>query len=1196
MQLNALCNPPAFSRRVLTKTLRIMKLTAILLFAASMLASAKGSSQITLSETNTPLQKVFKKIQQQSGYDFLFSYELLQQAGKVSVKVNNVTLQQAVEECLKGKGLTYEIVEKTVVIKKETVQLFINVDAPPKTIKGKVTDADGKVLPGATVTIIAKNKIEGFTNIAVKTDEFGDFAITVPSGNYTISISYVGYKLIEKEITVREKNLNEKFVMANEYSQIQSVEVKVNTGYQQISNERVTGAFDNIKKEQIQKPAVGIAERLIGTTAGLEVKIDVNGLPNIRLRGQTTLNANNVSGVTGDNNPLVVVDGFPIQSLINNPYGGINPNDIETITVLKDAAAASIWGARSSNGVIVITTKKANKNTPLKVEFSAFTRFSPKADVRYLTGQSTAAEAIDYVKMAYKKWGGYVNPGTLSNKFRQSEAYVALSENNLGFLTTDQMNARLTQLSGLDNTRQIADFLLENPRSTQYNLSLSGGGERMTNFLTMMAEQTQSHFKESKNQRYVLGYRTNANLFPWLDFDLSGNFQYQKNVENGIGAVDIQNLSPYEMLKNPDGTLTDIHQYYQPILDRLVPLSKFPYSFRYNPIEEIANRDRTTKTYNTRVSAGLTFKLLKGLTFNSRVQYENIGINIKYIENDQTFAVRNQINSTSTWNQTLAGTVTRNLPLGSRINSLQRSGTDAFIFRNIVNFSRTFGSKHDIDFVAGSDVSKTTSQRIDNPPTYGYNDNTLAVGIFPNGATGTTGWEGFNNNFSYTNSFGYSTQRFFSMFANAAYTYLDKYTLSASYRTDASNLIARAPKYRYSPFYSMGVGYAISKEGFMQNISWINRLNLRATYGRTGNVDRSTSPYTLLNLRASPDPYTQDYIATISNPGNPTLTWEKTKTINIGIDYSLFRNKLFGKVDVYNKQGIDLLASISIPSVNGTSTAFFNNAGLQNRGIEVTLGTSLPSKSANIGWNGSLNFSYNRSKITELFKTPASYSGLIFGGSNAYREGYHPATAWAFEYAGVGTDGRPKVYGPDKTLLNLTDNKSGDIRSYVQNAGTFSPPYLFGMTNSFKVYDFNLSFIITAKFGAVFRRELLPYISSTSSSFIGSRLGEVLNADPSKIVPLPSNPNDFTYNSYFQSQYLTYNFVSADLARLQELNLSYNVPRRVLSKLNIRNAQLILQGNNLYTWLANDAKEDPEYLKRSIRPRALYTFGVKIEL
>jgi hypothetical protein len=712
----------------------------------------------------------------------------------------------------------------------------------------------------------------------------------------------------------------------------------------------------------------------------------------------------------------------------------------------------------------------------------------------------------------------------------------------------------------------------------------------------MMAEQTQSHFQGSKNQRYVLGYRTNANLFRWLDFDLNGNFQYQNNNENGVGAVDIQNLSPYEMLKNADGSLTDIHQYYQPILDRLVPLSKFPYSFRYNPIEEIANRDRTTKTFNTRVSAGLTFKLLKGLTFNSRVQYENIGINTKYIDNDQTFSVRNRINTTSTWNQTPTGSVQPNLPLGSIIGTLNRSSTDAFIFRNVVNFSRTFGSKHEIDFVAGSDVSKTTSQRTENPPAYGYNENTLAVGTFPNGPTGTTGWEGYGNYFPYTNSFGYSTQRFFSMFANAAYTYLDKYTLSASYRTDASNLIAKAPKYRYSPFYSMGVGYAISKEDFMQNISWINRLNLRATYGRTGNVDRSTSPYTLLNLRARPDPYTQDYIATITNPGNPTLTWEKTQTINIGIDYSLLGNKLFGKVDVYNKKGIDLLASVSIPSINGTSTAFFNNAGLQNNGIEVTMGTSLPIKSSSIGWSGSVNFSYNKSRITSLFKTPASYSNLVFGGSNAYQEGYDPATAWAFEYAGVGTDGRPKIYGADKKLLNLTDYKSGDIRSFVQNAGTLSPPYLSGMTNSFKVYDFNISFIVTAKFGAVFRRELLPYVASTYSPFIGSRIGEVLNADPTKIVPLPSNPNDFTFYSYYETQYLTYNYVSADLARLQELNLSYNVPRRVLSKLNIRNAQLILQGNNLYTWLANDAKEDPEYLKRTIRPRALYTFGVKIEL
>ena len=178
----------------------------------------------------------------------------------------------------------------------------------------------------------------------------------------------------------------------------------------------------------------------------------------------------------------------------------------------------------------------------------------------------------------------------------------------------------------------------------------------------------------------------------------------------------------------------------------------------------------------------------------------------------------------------------------------------------------------------------------------------------------------------------------------------------------------------------------------------------------------------------------------------------------------------------------------------------------------------------------------------------------------------------------------------------MTDNTSGDIRSYIQNAGTLTPPTLFGMTNSFKVYDFTASFIITAKFGAVFKRELLPYVSTTYSSSLGSRIGEVLNADPSQIVPLPANPNDLTYSSYFRTQYLSYNYVSADLARLQEVSISYNLPRKLLSKVNLRNAQVLIQGNNLYTWLANKAKEDPEYVKRTVRPKALYTFGVKIEL
>ena len=204
-----------------------------------------------------------------------------------------------------------------------------------------------------------------------------------------------------------------------------------------------------------------------------------------------------------------------------------------------------------------------------------------------------------------------------------------------------------------------------------------------------------------------------------------------------------------------------------------------------------------------------------------------------------------------------------------------------------------FAQKHEVTALAGAEINNVVTEFFGNPTTYGYNDQTLTTGIFPNGPGGTffqiKNWMGSNQTFSYVNTYSYGTERYFSAYANAAYTYSKKYTLSGSYRTDASNLITDDPKYRYAPFWSVGLGWQIYKENFMSTIKWIDRMNVRATFGYNGNVDRSTSFRPLIATAGSQNIYTGDYTATVSSFGNPTLRWEKTRTWNIGLDYSLFR-------------------------------------------------------------------------------------------------------------------------------------------------------------------------------------------------------------------------------------------------------------------------------------------------------------------
>lgn len=1162
-----------------------MKITSFLLLITCLQVSANANSQqISLAEENSSLQKVFKQIERQTGYSFLYSYDILQKAGRVNVNVRKVSLSKALDECLKGKPLEYTIVDRTVVIRPiRSTASFINTQSavpeiPVVDVRGKVVDDKGNPVEGVNVQV--KGGTKGTT-----TNSEGEFFLEDIDERAVLVLTSVNIET--REIAVNGRNNLGTITTQARVSDLE--DVVVNTGYQNISRERATGSYNVINREQLEKPATNIGSRLIGTTAGMQADLDVDGNPSFEIRGQTTL--------YGIGSPLIVVDGFPIQG----EFSTVNPNDVESVTVLKDAAAASIWGARAANGVIVVVTRNAKRGTPLKVEFNTFTRMGRKFDLDYVRPLASSAETVEYEKMAFGKWSAQINSGAFASNYGKqwSHATVALSEYELGFITASERDQRLEQLKSQDNRSQILDHLLQNPVNQQYNLNLFSSSERMTNAISLMYEDNKSNFRETNNKRYMVNYRNSLNIFKWLDFDLSGMFQYVDAKNSGVGLGDIQGMSPYEMLVNSDGSLTNIHRYYWPIMERFVPMDRFPYSdWTYNPISEIRNRDLTSVQLNTRLQAGLTFKVLDGLTFNSRLQYEQFNTTNRGHYNDQTHYVRDMVNRAASWDQS-TNAVTLNLPKGG-ILTQNRSKASSYNFRNQVNFNRNFADRHAVNFVGGSEINNVTTENFNHPTAYGYNDQTLTVGNFPNGPGGTffpiRNWLGSNQTFAYTNSFAYRTERYFSVFGNLAYTYDNKYTLSGSYRTDASNLITDDPKYRFDPFWSVGLGWQIYREDFMSGINWVDRLNLRATYGYNGNVDRSTAFMPLISTNPTPNVYTNNYTATISSYGNPTLRWEKTGTINIGLDYSLFRGKLFGKVDVYNKSGKDLIAQLSIPAVNGTTSQKLNNAAMTNRGIEIELGTTLPLAGNRVTWRSSMNLSYNKNTITELFIANYAASTLYGDGTASYVEGEDANSTWRFIYDGL-TNNQPMVKGPRGTQFDFGAFTPGDGREYMINTGTRVAPYTFGFINSFHLYNFNLSFIVTGKFGHVFQRTGFNYPPTWTGRVLpNNKLSEVMNGDPANIVPLPLNevePRYYFWDRFHQN--LSYLIESASHLRMQEINLNYNVPQQLLSRFNVSRLNLYAQGNDLFTIISNDAGEDPEYALGTMNPRPKLTLGFRLE-
>lgn len=1160
------------------------------LFTLNISASVYSQqSKVSLVLNEVTLDEFIEAVKQQTGVHFMYNASLFKDAGKVTVKVNGKRLDKVLEEILGEHGFVYDYEDEVVVIRKGNETPVAPQRVEKKVLTGVVKDTKGSTLPG--VSVIVKGSQTG-----VATDVHGRFEIKVDDRpDLALVFSFVGMKTKEVQVGNREQL---QVVLEPDNKALEEVVV---TGYQTISRERATGAFDIVSLDQISKPTSDIATRLIGTTAGVQNRLDSDGKLVFEIRGQTSLNTDNAR-------PLVVVDGFAVE----DEFSSINPNDVESVTILKDAAAASIWGARSANGVIVVTTKRGKKEDGrgTNINVSAFVKVSPKLDLDTYYPFASSEEVVDYETRGFSTnfFGGPWSPiddsyQNASNGY--SQAVVALNENRLGYLPADEMNKILERLKKQDNRSQIKKYLLQVPVTQQYNINISGATDRMNNMLSLMYENEKNNFKENSTDRFLVNYRTNVHVFRWLDFNFSGMVQYNK-IDNSGSGNNILGLSPYDMLVNEDGSRAAVtNMFYAPLVDRYVPTESFPYSdWTYNPITEIENQSLITKQLNARIQAGLTLKIWQGLTLDSKIQYEMYNTSKTDIYNENTFLVRRTINLASTWDNA-TGKVTPNLPKGG-FKDMSKVEINAYSFRNQLNFNHTFADKHDVSVIAGTEINQRIRETTTNPRTYGYDDERLTVGVFPNGATGTKNWMGSNQTFYYTNSYSYATDRYFSLFGNASYTYDGKYTVSGSVRTDASNLITDDPKYRYAPFWSVGAGWQIGKENFMKGFAWLDRLNIRATYGYNGNVDKSTSFRPLISVAATQNTYTHEITSSVSSFGNPSLRWEKTGTWDVGVDYSFWGGKLNGKLDVYSKEGKDLITSMTIPAVNGTKSQKLNTAKMTNRGFELEIGSRMPILGSDIVWTGNLNFSYNKNKITKLYKATYNAYELYGGGTAAYVEGYNANTLWSFKYAGVvnkGTDSNPDwqpvVQGKDDEVYDFTGWTPGDGRDYMLNMGTLVAPYTLGFSNSFKIYDFDLSFIITGKFGHKFNRCSFNYPSMSGGSAMPNKLyKEVLNADPMKVIPIPFDKEEPRY--YFWDRfypYMDYLVESASHVRIQEINISYNMPSRWLSRVGIASFQIYAQGNNLHTFVKNKYDEDPEYPTSSgggtIRPRASYTFGLK---
>lgn len=1091
------------------------------------------------------------------------------------------------------------------------------------TISGKVTGSDGEPVAGAAVFVRG-------TDIATITGIDGSYSISAKEGD-SLLISCIGFE--DAVLTVGKSQILNAVINED----IEALEGVVVTGYQTLSKERATGSFDIVDKAQIEKPATNIASRLIGSAPGLAYSQDIYGNPTFLIRG--------ASSFSQSATPLIVVDGFPMEGSIND----INPNDVESVTVLKDAAAASIWGAKSANGVIVITTKNAKASSydkPLvSVEYSGFYKVSPKLDLDYTLSQASTNDVIDFEISAFDKgWADGSHPTEdVATRYERSQVYDLLLAAEQGRMSRESAMSQINALRSMNNRSQLYRHLLQNASTHQDNVNISIATKRSQTSISLLYQKDNLVNKGDSNTKYNVSMRNRTSLFKWLDLNINAYYNAANSVNNGYGIFLTQNarrvsFAPYEMLVDENGDYVRYSGMVNPAyLAKYVDMSTFPYQdWTWNPIEEQENRDITSKTNTARFQGGLTIKPMKGLSIDAKVQYEQVMRRTHSYYSDKTYEVRNTVNTAATWMQD-TGEVISNLPKGGFLDQ-SFSQRDVLTMRLQANFNRTFSDKHTVAAVAGVEATDNVLQNFGYPRTYGYDQDKLSVGTFPHGTGDGTymnaiwdwdtyeiigtemidpyllDWQGYNQVFSYVNTFSSYTDRYFSAFANASYTYDNKYTVSASVRTDASNLITDDPAYRYAPFWSVGASWQLGREEFMKNVSWLDMLNVRSTFGHNGNVDKTTTFKPLLNPSPSPSVITHENTIGVfpdSNPGgiasygNPTLRWERTQTFDFGFDFSALSGRIRGKFDIYNKHSYDLIANVTLPNVMGTSKMALNNGEINNSGFEIELGSTIP-VNKNIIWDGCLMLSYNKNVVKHLEQKPTNAYAYVYTSnsnpSSGWVEGKDMNTLWCYQYGGLVNNGsetspdmQPTIIGKDGTHQVLSSWPAGDASNISYDMGTRIAPVNASFSTSLTVYDFDISMIFTGKFGHKFLRESFNYPTFSNGRGIpNAKYAEIKNCDGANMVPMPLNDNDGGFDFWDRFYpYMSYLAANASFIRCQEINLTYNLPKNISSLISANSIKVFVQANNPFNIYFNKWNEDPEFKRGNIRLQSAYMFGVK---
>lgn len=1177
-------------RKILLK----MRFTVVLVAVSFMSVYAAAPQTVNLKMNNVTFREIFKVLKQQTGVYFVYNEEELSDEIKLDVDLSGKSIKEAMEEILNGRPYSFECLNDMVIIKPRNE--ILQKEDKVKVVKGKVTDIYGEPLVGVTV------RIEGVAG-GCATDTKGEYVLIVENRkDVKLIYSFVGM-VTETKIWNGEEKLDVKM-----RESCMNMDEVVVTGYQTVSRRESASAVSSVKADDIYVAgAPSIDQMLQGQIPGLVVMNtsgEPSATPKIRIRGTSTINGNKapvwvVDGVILEQDVPVSaseLNGEDVEYLVGNAISGISPQDIESITVLKDASATAIYGVKAANGVIVLTTKKGKVGKPM-VAYHGEVVVNQRPSYRNFDLMNSA-ERMELSKEIFEsglKYDRFVS-------FSPDDSYEGLLNELINRRMSRQEFAKRAMEMAGRNTDWF-DILFRNAVTHSHVLNVQGGMERAKYYFSVGYNNNEGGAKGSSSTRFTSLAKADINLNKFIDFSVKVDYSTTKN--KGYSVV-----NPFSYAYNTSRTLNpfdtdgDYHMY------RSVSTSFYD----YNVLKELETTGRVSKTNDFNGLLHLNVKLWDGLSYQGTFSFHNSSNNQRDWQAEQSNAVASiRGYNYKEFDDTADEYWQSSLPLGGVLKqgSMEKEG---YTLRNALNYIKVFKGVHDVNVFVGSEIRGNKYKGVN---TNGYGWTPEFGERFQPVYT-----QAFNTRFVASGSLmprnTNNVSRVASFFGSASYTYNNRYVFNFNIRSDGANKFGSNPKYRWLPTWSVAGKWTLTNESFLSFFAdKQNFLAVRGSYGIQGNIHDDATPNLILKV-GDRNSFSNLEQSTIYRLPNPDLRWEKTSSWNVALDFMLFAGRVSGSVDVYKKHTKDLIMDKTVAASNGRQRLYINAGRMDNHGVEGNISVTLL-RNKLFNWNFNLNLARNINEVIlandDFYSDREEVDEMLAG--NLAISGDKAGSLYSFRYAGLSDEnGYPLFYGKDGKLYHEGD----PTRMQLVKSGSINPDLSGGFDTQLTFKKrLSLSLGFTYSIGGVKR---LPAVYADKNRVFNPFANVSVKWEnrwrkPGDKTDIPALYN-YEVASNFRSQGLSnliddragrmsseectyfYDYsdlrvADADYLRLRMVGLSYMLPEKILHKMGLSSMMLRLQATNLWVWADRKWEGlDPETPLANIPLLPTYSFGINV--